>query len=70
MLTAEIIDIFEDFLEEKGIVIENDEKAEAIAKAEDPETICNIYGTDFGNLRDSIESLLIDWGLAEPRERR
>lgn len=47
------IEIFEDFLEEKGIVIPNEEKDE------DPDA-SNIYGTDYGNLSDRIESLLID----------
>lgn len=49
------IDIFEDFLEEKGIDIPNDEKDES-------ESPAIIYGTDYGELSDRIESLLISLG--------
>lgn len=63
---SQIIDIFEDFLEEKGINIENPEKEEAIADGEDPESICILYGTDYGYLQSSIEEVLMNWKLAEP----
>ena len=49
------IDVFEDFLEEKGIDIPNDEK-------EQSEGPCIIYGTDYGILSDRIEELLIRLG--------
>ena len=55
-LIAPIIEIFEDFLDDKGIVIENDEKAESEGPA-------NIYGTDWGNLCDRIEYYLIKIGV-------
>ena len=45
------IEAFEDFLDEKGIVIPNDEKDD------DPDA-SNIYGTDYGILSDRIEELL------------
>lgn len=50
------VDMFEDFLEEKGIDIPNPERDE------DP---CGslIYGTDFANLSDRIEHLLIRYGV-------
>lgn len=67
-LVGEIIDVFEDFLEERGINIENPEKAEAVADGEDPEGICILYGTDYGELQSYIEGILIDWKLAEPWE--
>lgn len=67
-LVGEIIDIFEDFLEEKGINIENPEKADAIADGEDPEGLCILYGTDYGELQSSIEGTLFNWKLAEPWE--
>ena len=51
------IDIFEDFLEEKGIDIPNDEKDQS------PDTAAIIYGTDYGVLSDQIESLLINLGV-------
>lgn len=65
-LVGQLIDIFEDFLAEKGIEIENPEKAEAVADGEDPESICILYGTDYGDLQSSIEETLINWKLAEP----
>lgn len=51
-----IIELFEDFLEEKGIDIPNPERDE------DP---CGslIYGTDYGNLSDDLEHLLIRLGM-------
>ena len=52
------IDIFEDFLEEKGIDIPNHEK-----DGDDYAAI--IYGTDYGILSDKIESCLIALGVLE-----
>ena len=52
-----IIELFEDFLDEKGIVIPNDEKDQ------DPDSASNIYGTDYGNLSDDLEHLLIRLGM-------
>lgn len=59
---ALFVEVFEDFLEEKGIDIPNDERDE------DP---CGslIYGTDYGNLSDRIESLLIKLGYMEKEEQ-
>ena len=54
------IDIFEDFLEEKGIDIINPEK-------EQDENAAIIYGTDYGILEDQIESLLINIGALSAR---
>jgi len=48
---AEMIEIFEGFLEYKGIVLENDEK-------EGDEDEANIYGSDYGYLQTEIEDLL------------
>jgi len=62
-LLGQIIDIFEDFLEEKGVTIPNCEKEEAVEDGEDPDSVCNIYGTDYGDLSDQIEHTLIMWGL-------
>lgn len=53
---AQFIDIFDDFLDEKGVDIPNDERDE------DP-CASNIYGTDYGILSDRIESLLIRYGV-------
>lgn len=53
---TDIIEAFEDFLDDKGIVINNPEK-------EQSDTASNIYGTDFGELSDSVEAVLIRYGL-------
>ena len=55
------IDIFEDFLEKKGINIPNDEK-------EQDDDAAIIYGTDYGILSDRIESLLINLGYMKKEE--
>jgi hypothetical protein len=62
---GQIIDIFEDFLEEKNVNIENPEKAEAVNDGEDPESICILYGSDYGELQTQIETTLVLWGLIE-----
>lgn len=56
---GQLIDVFEDFLDEKGIVIPNQEKNE------DPDNPANLYGTDYGNLQSALEELLINWEIME-----
>lgn len=56
-IICSFIETFEDFLDEKGIVIPNDEKEQS------PDSASNIYGTDYGNLSDQIESLLVRLGV-------
>ena len=53
---CDFIEVFEEFLDEKGIVIPNDEKEQ------DPDA-SNIYGTDYGILSDMLEPLLIRYGV-------
>ncbi len=53
---AQFIDIFDDFLDFKGVDIPNDERDQ------DP-CASNIYGTDYGWLSDRIEPLLIRLGV-------
>ena len=55
---AMLVDSFEEFLEEKGIDLENPERDE------DP---CGslIYGTDYGILSDKIETVLINIGVLD-----
>lgn len=53
---GQCIDIFEDFLEEKGIVIDNPEKEES-------ESPAIIYGTDYGNLSDELRGIFSAWGI-------
>lgn len=46
-----ILELFDSFLDERGIVIENEEKEES-------ENPSNIYGTDFATLEDEIVEIL------------
>ena len=54
-MVGQIIDIFEDFLEEKGIEIPNEERKES------GEDAAILYGTDYGNLENQINHLLQLW---------
>ena len=54
-LVGEIVDIFENFLDEKGISIENDEKD----GYDDDEAI--IYGSDYDEIADGIRNVLKSW---------
>lgn len=60
---CEIIEHFENFLDMKGIELDNPEKQEAVDAGEDEESIANIYGTDYGWLQSDIEASLKSWGL-------
>ena len=51
---GDIINIFEEFLEDKGIDIPNEEK-------DDDDYAAIIYGTDYGLIQTDIEALLEDW---------
>ena len=55
------IEVFEDWLDEKGVVIPNDEKND------DPDA-SNIYGTDYGELSDRIEELLRHYNILEEED--
>lgn len=50
--TSELIEVFEDFLDNRNIVLENDEKEES-------EDAANIYGSDYGELQTGIEDVLL-----------
>lgn len=56
--TLDIVELFEDFLAEKGIIIENEEKLE-------DDDASNIYGTDYGYLESGIEEILINHGIID-----
>ena len=60
-LIGNIIDIFEDFLDDKGIIIPNPEKDE------DPELDME-SPEDYDSLSTSLENLLRSWSIAEPSE--
>lgn len=53
---GQIIDIFEDFLEDRGIQLQNDERDE------DPDAAI-IYGTDYCELHSEIEAMMVAWGV-------
>ena len=63
--TGQVIDIFEDFLDDKGIVIHNPER-----EADDEENSANIYGNDYGYLQSRITELTENWKLTteEPND--
>ena len=56
---GQIIDIFEDFLTEKGVT--NPEIQEAIDEGEDPKDLAIIFGSDYGSLQDSLTAMLTEW---------
>ena len=60
MCIWEILDVFEDFLEEHNVVIENPEKEES----NDPAIL---YGTHYGELEDELDALLISWGFVDEK---
>lgn len=62
-LLGRFIDIFEDFLEEKGVGFPNSERDEI------PGNTAIIYGTDYGNLSQNIEELLISAGMLEEENK-
>lgn len=53
-----IIDIFEDFLENKNINIENPEK-------DDEEDAAIIYGSDYDELQGKLENMMRNWEIIE-----
>lgn len=57
-----IIDIFEDWLEEKGITVDDIPNKE---REEDEDNPAIIYGNDYDLLTSQIESVLIESGILE-----
>ena len=62
-LIGSIIDIFEDFLDEKGATLEPPEESDEMEL--DGGTTVNIYGSDYDSISDSLESLLRGWKVIE-----
>lgn len=60
---GQLIDIFEDFLDEKGIVIPNEERD--MDPNLDPDNSANIYGRDYDSIRSGLEEILVNWGILE-----
>lgn len=56
---GQLIDIFEDFLEKRHVVLDNPEKFED----EELEDAAIIFGSDFDELADRIEDTLQNWGV-------
>ena len=61
MLLGAIIERFEDFLDKRGIILQNPEKVQEVCAS-------NIYGTDYGELESAVESELIFYGLLKKEE--
>ena len=60
---GQVIDTFEDFLDEKQIIIQNPERDEDLAL--NPEDSANIYGSDYGFLSTEIRTILENWKLTD-----
>lgn len=60
-ILSSFIEIFEDFLEKRGIDVPNDEK-------EDDPYASTIYGSDYGELESGIEDLLIRLGMIDKED--
>lgn len=60
---AELIEVFEIFLDSKGIKLDNPEKDEAIMDGQPAEEVANIYGTDYGNIQSDLEVTLRNHGI-------
>lgn len=61
---GQIIDIMEDFLEEKGIVLDNPEREDY---EEDPDSLANIFGKDYDYIADRVRDRLLAWKLVESK---
>lgn len=62
-LVGQMIDIFEDFLDEKKIIVPNRERD--CSPDFDPDNVTNIYGDDYDYLQERISATLWDWGVTE-----
>lgn len=60
---GQIIDIFEDFLDAKGVQIANTDRDEDIADGEDPEGLAIIYGEDYDIIKDQLTSMMQHWHI-------
>jgi len=56
-----LVEVFEDFLEKRGIVLDNPEKEQ------DPD-VSNVYGSDYFELESGLENALITAGMLEKEE--
>ena len=56
---GQVIDIFEDFLADRNIILPNEEQDEK----EDPETRAIIYGSDYDYLYEKITNTMQRWNI-------
>ena len=61
---GQIIDTFEDFLDDKGIVVENEERD--TDGDLDAETSANIYGADYDYISDELRKIFRHWNIIRP----
>lgn len=59
---GQIIDTFEDFLDEKGVFIENSER-DADEEITGENNCAIIYGEDYSRIADDIQNILAGWEL-------
>lgn len=64
---GEIIDIFEDFLDDKNVKIPKSEEDKRLAMENDVEDIdfIKIYGSDYDNLSSKLNMLLKMWNIVK-----
>ena len=60
---GQIIDTFEDFLDEKGIIIPNKERDSD--EDIEPEEHANIFGKDYDILHSELSNVLSRWNIIE-----
>lgn len=65
-LVGQLIDIFEDFLDDKGIIIENHERDVDVNLIS--EESANIYGADYYTLENKITDTLQKWDIIAPKD--
>ena len=58
---GQIIDTFEDFLDEKGIKIPNEERDHD--DYTDPDTYANIYGSDYDMIANALTEIMERWHI-------
>lgn len=63
---GQLIDIFEDFLDKRGIIIPNEERDDdKILRNLRSEDSVNIYGDDYFTLENQIKETLRNWNVIE-----
>ena len=62
-LIGQVIDIFEDFLDEKDVIIPNNDRDKD--PDYDPENPVNYYGNDYDTVKEKLEQLFRSWKVLE-----